>query len=632
MALLALPIAAAFSGIDDERIVSPSVLDAARALYGENLTVHRADFSEFKAAFPSLDLYAVREARAVPPRTHLMSWAPTLASGRDVTRDFNGVLADGGAVLATPDAAVRVARAYAQAANPEIQLGRDVVGAADAARLGIPVDNPVATALVDGWSVQVDTWAVDNGVWARWQVVLRLGRLDHATWNVRAVQAGPMVSDWEKPMPPAGSFVQNAYAGGHALSAYRLAADGSRQRVLLPHEVDADPRSEFMRATNFDGTVWVAYFPTRLGPVPPDTRDVARNALEAAVQVYAQQVHRSLAPCAGATNPNASWGFTAHDANCHLSIRFDDPFAIAWCGGACAYDGDPYEVDAGDDDVLISLNPRIDAFNRMSAPNVTFMRSVMGHEHFHHLQYVLEEQEDTRWTSWLGLAEGTARWSQTLASPEAEQPAGSYWYASANAYQRATWSVDLCGHGYDTALFWGDVYRRHGMGTLRDVMRAAEAHDDGASGTCANGVPRALHEALGGARGGTAKAAEALDAFALNEVHPRDFAWGAPGQPARDWGQHLDPVAPAATVAVGQDTSVRVEPFGFAVVALPTGRAYDVTCAWSATARVVVGTTVLTPACDGASPLRVDATTASSAALVASLGALNASTLVVRAR
>lgn len=318
-------------------ILDPDVYSEARRLYGtSNLKIYAAFPHDWSAAFPGYSLLAVFDLDHHPASVHLMAFSGNLHRGYNVTSEFN--LLQHSLVLTTAADAIKLARAYAESANPEYHSHKDVVGTADATGLGYPVTDPVATAVTGGWDVAVWTWSETNGVVSEWQIKIRLGVVSEGIAQVRALRKGTFERDWESPPLTIGMQMVNAYAAAHSL-AVRL--EGESWTFQLEPALAGLAFTTVATATTFDGTI-VRVLAT--GAIDSATSAFATAVAEAGRRAYRNLVHHHATPtsCASGNNPNATWGFIGRDADCVLRFVIL-PSSMLVCG-ACSKFGNETEV------------------------------------------------------------------------------------------------------------------------------------------------------------------------------------------------------------------------------------------------------------------------------------------------
>lgn len=511
------------------------IREAAFGVYGHRpYAVHPADDDAFAAAFPDLRLYAVVEPTVAPVEIHLMAYHPLLGKGYDLTRGFNAILQDTGATVLSAESAVVLARVYAHLANAEVATSRRLVGPADSGWLARDVPAPVATAMLDGWDVALWTWADANGVLAEWTVRFRLHQVSTAEWSVRALATGPHHVDAHAVHIPAGtSFLNEHLSTGHRLSAYE-GAIGASARLLLPAESRVRSFTAIHTATNFDGSVWVVHYPTQHLPAPPEILATAQAIADAGVHAYGLQVSRNPTGCAGAANPSAHWGFESKDRDCRLDVYVAERRTLL-CS-ACTERSEEARLH-----VSAAFLAQLRAFQWYVNPTLHTERSVarivVGHEHFHNLQYALNQMRpESQRDMWSALYEGQARFVETLLDPAVVQDPSSGWYMDGNYHQGMSHQALCADTGYRHALFWGYLYWKDGgMATLRAALDAVAAD----APSCAVGLPQAIGAALAAAPGLHDDHAAARTDFSLH-AYARDFRWGAVGDPVtHDWGKHL---------------------------------------------------------------------------------------------
>lgn len=579
--------------------VAAAVTSAAATLYGTGGVVSPASNGYFAAAFPHHELYAVTKGTGIPPEVHAMAWNPTLQRGFDATKDFNALLADAGAIIANSADALKYSKAYAEIANVELQVKRDVVFASDSTRLGETIADPAATQLLDGWQVTLTTWADENGVLANWIVRYTTTTVANAKWKVAGVGVGPEIIDLTALNLASNHWIWNVYSPttGHALSAYREEANGDMTALKLPSAAALQGWSVFTTGTNFDGSTWTVYYPSQsIATIPANAAHVGNASRDGGVAAYNKQVTRNVAGCAGTTNPSANWGFTSKDTNCNLEV-----YVLDWLSLYCQ------ACITGGDDARIYIAPTVIEFvqalgyytNAEKHTVDTILSSIMAHEHFHNLQYAIMKWKfyEVGWTDWLGLIEGTARFSQVLSDPAVEQDPSSLWYAGwpngVNAYAEDA-TTQLCQQEYGAGLYWGWYYdTKGGIGAIKTVL---EKMNDVTEQSCPGGMSYAINMALGGANNQFDRAKQTYHDFSQNYFYPRDYTWAGPtGGASNNWAQHLN--APS-------DGGNSISTGGFSHKHLPSTGIYDVTCSWLDEARLYLrsgsSVTVTNVACGGA--------------------------------
>lgn len=320
--LASLPVAWGFHEHGGQTVSDPTVMSEAERLYvNHDLHVFQASSSAFSAAFPAYQLYSVVERGHHQATRHAMAFDPSLGKGFDITRDFN--LLTPASAPTTATTATDVARAYADAANTELQPHRDVVVASDSGWLGRTVTDPAASAVVGGWRVSLWTWSGENGVLASWTVEFGAGQLTKGEWLVDSLLRGPPERSFEAVPLLAGTTITNSYA-----AVYTLQATQAGQMLLLPTQVKDLTFYPVNSRTNFDGTTWRVSF---AGVPDIAVNNLATSLLDAGAEAYSGFVRSST--CSSVANPAPNWGFRVRDPDCDLEIRIV-PSTALYCG-AC---------------------------------------------------------------------------------------------------------------------------------------------------------------------------------------------------------------------------------------------------------------------------------------------------------
>lgn len=327
--LLTTPVAGyTFAGSDP--VEDASIVQAAEALYGvTGVTVHAAEGPAFESAFPSMDLYRVVEPTRIPPIVHTMAWRPTTGTAYDVTKNFNDLLLALGTVLGDSETVLRVASALAEEFNPELQLWRTTVNGSHAELLDHAITDPRVTPLLDGWEVDLYTWAPENGIVSYWYTRFDLTTLKEARWNVKGLGKGPSMVSLQSLALREDVRVVNTFSNGHDLAA-SFKQDGVWQDltvVLKPEGVFLSPGPTTTERFNPDGSKWVVDYPSLTSdPVPQTLLDLGEALADGAVATY------SLLVDDGCFQGQAGeWGFTTLDADCtHQIIVPREDYLACW--------------------------------------------------------------------------------------------------------------------------------------------------------------------------------------------------------------------------------------------------------------------------------------------------------------
>lgn len=309
------PLAVAFGHWGTTQpVLDPNVNSEAQRLYGTAIRVYNADLHEWSAVFSQYPVFAVVNLTRHPVEVHFMAWSGTLHRGYDVTTQWALLVPDFPADSSAR--AIQHARAFAEAANPEFQDHRHVVTAADAARLGYPVSDPVAVStLGGGFDVTLFTWADENGVVSEWKTGFAAGVLAKGEWTVRALQRGETTKSWEAAPLLLGTHLVNTYAGVHQLAAEQITGQGNVQMQVRDAVLQLNYQTVVSKS-NWDTSRWDASFPNTANAT---LAHFAQNLSASGAAAYRYFVGNSL--CTASTNPNASWGFRSRDPNCVLELR-----------------------------------------------------------------------------------------------------------------------------------------------------------------------------------------------------------------------------------------------------------------------------------------------------------------------
>lgn len=559
--------------------------DAAAALYGRaDLRVAPLHEPAFAAAFPGLALYAAQEPVRHPMPTHAMAYDPASGAAFDLTRDANALLAHAGVLLLSEADALRAARAFATLLNADLQPERRVVGAADAASLGVPLADPAATRLVDGWEVRLSTWSRENGVLAAWTLRAGVSALQSAEWRVAALRVGHHEASEEATLFRVGTRVADRWSGeGVAVEAFQETADGlAPLRIGVPTPTLGHiPIAE---GVNFDGSRWVVRHRGVLpGATPPEVQVLADALAAGGVEAYGDQVRGSHAACATGPNPAANWSFHANDSDCVLNVWILHADHLT-CGACIEWT----------QNVDIYVNPLLYGSPTQAAANgETFdeflarARKTMSHENFHNLQRVASGGSPF----WNAYVEGQALFQETLSEPDASAEPDGGWYRFGANYLRTAhlgvcntdWLEDVDApqlrvrdRSYSGGLFWGYLYDTNGgVGTIHHLLR--DLRNVSATAPCDAWLPVVVTRALQNATGLHDSHEALLADFAL-AIYEKDFTWGTPqGNNVTDWGQHLaDPRFEEQ--GVGETATRTVGASGIQYVRLPASGPYAVGC------------------------------------------------------
>lgn len=586
--LLSVVVASLFGSIHAgaAEYVSPPLsqdawIERAKAIYGNATRVQRVDSPSFAAAFPNHILYEAVEPTRLPERSHYMAYNPATKAAFDMTKEFNLLLADAGAFLSHPDDALRYGRALAEHGNPEFQRQRQLVTFQDSAWVGRELHDPAVAPLLDGWEVQLATYSAENGVLADWNVRFGFSAAVTAKWRVRDVAVGPARFEFEAANLRSGTWLSNRY-----LPEYRLEAFYEDAGQLMPMKIGPQAISSSKRLVttgeNFDGSRWEVSFAETEGDMPLSVAQLAVAARDGGIRAYNTHVVRNVAGCAGATawNPRLNWSFESKDSDCVLEVTVLHPYALeCW---ACIY-----VFDSSDYDVHIYISPGVweyfqarGYYRNASKYNMTsFMRNVMGHEHFHNMQFVLMRWGVGRDDSWNTMVEGQARFTETVFDPELQQDPTSFYYTDTNRYQKQT-NQGFCSQSYNAAHFWGHAYARHGG--IGFIKKALEAATGPVHTYCQRGLPQAFSRAVGAEDLSTSLFADELVSFTIPAL-TQNFSWSPPhGLTMYDMGMYMQrptPQAPLLYDAVSNAHRYRTGAWGLSYVALPEAITYDIWCA-----------------------------------------------------
>lgn len=559
-----------------------------------------------------LHLFRVEAETAFPDVRRHVAVDPATGRTYDLTEDLPALLADAGADLSSRAEVRRVAALYAELADPGLLPQRSVLGGSG------PVDDalgPQVQRTADGWQVELSTWSRTNGVHATWTLTVADGQLRQASWTVTGIGVGPFRVDLEAPNLRPGVHVVHRYDGGvHRVDAYQETDDGLRQ-LPLPREELSGPVHPVATRTNFDGSRWVAYYPEEHVVDPPvNPVEVGEAVADGGAWSYAHMIERSPRSCAEGTNPNASWGLEIADPDCELEIQLLHPLSLLCI--ACVTSADGRQVRIYIAPTFLETLQALGYYTNGSKHDIyTMSRNVIAHEFMHTIQYHMTDFNLVDGA----LSEGQARFIQTLVAPAAEQDPSSLWYAdniNGVNYFQANPAIDLCGHSYSYAGFWGYLYWQGG-GT-ETFARVLEALADDPTGGCEDVVNQAVSAALAVRPGAHDDHAAALSDFARH-AWTQNLSWSTP-QDDRvwDWSRHLDP-AHNTSQDVGEERSYDVGAFGMNYVRLPVGQTYFVTCrtddpGWAPTLMIEDGD-LTERSLDCGTPAEVDATGADAVTL-----------------
>lgn len=336
---------------------------AATELYGPGVTdVYPAQDDAFSSAFPYHQLFIVQDDTEWGSAYHTIAWNPQNSKAFDVTRQYNALMSDAIAVVASTADAIKYARAYAQTANAELQLSRKVLNTSDSTLLGTSVASPTATtAGILQYGARLSTWTRDNGVLANWTLNFSSNRMSRVTWEVKATYTGPFFIDPQGILFQPGHFITIDFSGsggsgsvgsgirngdgtvGNVASIYSRndMMASSPVVVLLPPEI----------SYNEDGTQWHVLYPEEAATLPTvefqELQAWAQALAAGAADVYGKMVTTNAALsrpgyCAGNANdtagtpstgynPKTSWGFTTSDNDCIYEIVIGGPNALVGC-------------------------------------------------------------------------------------------------------------------------------------------------------------------------------------------------------------------------------------------------------------------------------------------------------------
>lgn len=343
--LAATAVTARYDGevhINGPGVADETILAYARSLYNvANVSAYLWNSTDFNNAFPGFSLYAVVELTRHPATVHAMAWNASLATGYDVTKHYNTLLALTGASITTQALAIKYARAFARLANSEFQVPRGVLNASDSSWLERTVADPSATSLIPvGWNVTLSTWSDENGILANWTITFSTNSiLSYGEWWVVGQAVADYRPSWEAYSLREDTVVRTNLTP-YAVTAVRSTSQGTTA-LALPTDVVSQAYTELSNATNFDNSTWHIEKPSAAG----DINALSSALLNASVWSYDWQVGRNngTGPCANQTNTdNASWGFQSRDNDCKLRIRVFQSASI-FCG-IC--------VDAGNETVV----------------------------------------------------------------------------------------------------------------------------------------------------------------------------------------------------------------------------------------------------------------------------------------
>lgn len=562
-------------------------LAAAENLYGSGVQVYQADDSEFAAAFPALDLFAVLEPGRQPPTTHAMVWDPINIEAWDFTTMFNEILASQQVVI-TQANAMTYAKAYAQAANVEFEVGRKIVYAADSTALGVTITDPHYVFADDGWAVRLTTWNRQNGVVADWEIHFRfLGGLGWANWDVRKIATGPYMPEFE------AINLNNTYAmNSYSVLGYTL----NVQRDGVAVEVPFAPSTalvfvDVLEVDNFDCSRWLVQWETVAGNtnIPPDIQDLAEEFAEGGRAAYSTMVSHNPNCGTGANtdwNPATNWTFVSEAGpasnptftvkihnlalnlgyNIVIDMSEDNDFVIRTSSDfIAAMRSFGYYADVVDDQKIINV--------------------LMAHEVFHSIQWTTTDQAwyDGKWDN--SYIEGQARLVQTAYDPETEARTTSTFYSTledslrsdengVNGFQKNP-HKGICDYWYGSALYWGFLYAEEGG--MPFIKRMLEEVPSLTSTGCYAYTDEAITDALVALGSTHSTQKDARINFGYS-VLKKNFTWGKPnGDNQTNWGTWLlDVDAPDYTGAASHEIGA----WGLKYVRKPmqSGKTYSVTC------------------------------------------------------
>jgi hypothetical protein len=474
----------AFESTGEEEAAEAAAID----LYGtDDVEVQRADGEYFRAAFPDHTLYSVEDNALGFAVEHSFALTPDGSAARDVTRRYQALLEDvkadrGVLTLITSSALAKTyALAYVEAAQVEYQQTRQVLYANMSTAFGTPIQDPAAATTLTGWRATATTWDRVNGVMQDWTILFDLNTITKATWDVRKTSVGQYEPDLHGLLFQVGHYAVADYAYGDVrLAVYYRDANGNSQPVddiatirtpeinaLSAGAAQAQAAGEVdtvgpVIATGdpqFDGSHWVVRSPVN----STATYALALASLAAAEYVYERQVEKNTykncltgEATPAVVNPGDDWGFDSRDPDCILEIQFHAPLALRGCGTA----GEPTSTDPVKPAMPTVIMIHSDIRKCLQLAQVglyaqhsdeELMRVVIGHEHFHSLQFIrtfdLATNQDwaaqkIKWEVW---TEGTAVWSVTHLDPENEIGSDTFWRLYGSKYMERT-SHGLCDH------------------------------------------------------------------------------------------------------------------------------------------------------------------------------------------
>lgn len=264
-----------------------------------------------------------------------------------------------------------------------------------------------------------------------------------------------------------------------------------------------------------------------------------------------------------------NWGFVSPDTDGILRVFINNGVD----GISAYYDGNPY-LQAGTyapsgNEVRTAVQSNLEqALTGIRyADRAGLMRVVTGHEHFHNLQYGINQWHG----GWGWMTEGQARFQESVLDPNTTFINTSLFYAGypngANGYMSYP-NRPLSYFAYDYALFWGYLYQNDGgISAIKQALNESNRFGVNDNTDGANTVSAAL------ASRAHANFGNALDSFS-GAVFSRNFSWGdSNGTNIKDWGAYLNHVSRRTLSFDGVNSTVNgsIYPWAIEYVKLPVG-------------------------------------------------------------
>jgi subtilisin family serine protease len=323
----------AFTVQTREQVSDDSVIQAAENLYNaEEVAVYPVNESRFQQEFPEHELYLVYDLVEHPAPAYTMALNDGEADqARDVTEDYNDILADDAVLIEDSEMALAYAEAFVQPANADLLpvVDRELVNSSDSERLNHSVRDPEVNSVAGDWEVKLSTYSPDNGIISRWTVTFSLTEIERAEADLQAVSTGPSNTTWQTELLNQDLYWVNDWNDGEyvGLTVYdtgedkelKLLSEASPDWVVADEEESVD-ESVWQAKQDADAD-WTA-----------EEQHLAENLTSAGA--WAQEIFVMTSDACGTdVNEDAHFTFEQPDTDCTLEIKVlpDDVLHCAAC-------------------------------------------------------------------------------------------------------------------------------------------------------------------------------------------------------------------------------------------------------------------------------------------------------------